>query len=293
MELPREKNSLTPSQRQAVAARGNVLVMAGAGTGKTHTLVERCLDCLCNERTSLDEILVVTFTEAAATEMRRRLRRALENTINHQPSTINSFAAEQLALFDAAHIGTLHGFCLKLIRENFHSLELDPQLAILDEGQARLLADETLEEQFQSHYAGEDDFSVAAQNLIQIYGGGRDEKIRSLVLRLHHYAQTRPDAEGWLAGQIGKFSANEPADWQAWLSAAIQDWRDEWLPVLESLKAGNEKAAELLGIFQRFESGAASSLRLDSVGAQRQRHTRELAAQVLGQIVSADGKEHF
>ena len=69
---------LTPSQRQAVAARGNVLVMAGAGTGKTHTLVERCLDCLCRERASLDEILVVTFTEAAAAEMHQRLRTALE-----------------------------------------------------------------------------------------------------------------------------------------------------------------------------------------------------------------------
>ncbi len=70
--------NLTPSQQRAVAARGNVLVMAGAGTGKTHTLVARCLDLLCEEKVSLDEILIVTFTEAAATEMRQRLRAALE-----------------------------------------------------------------------------------------------------------------------------------------------------------------------------------------------------------------------
>src|SRR5271170_518767 len=149
MESSRENNSLTPSQRQAVAARGNVLVMAGAGTGKTHTLVERCLDCIVREGASLDEILVVTFTEAAATEMRRRLRRALEKQSRENPG--DSHCAGQLALFDAAHIGTLHSFCFKLVREHFYELGLDPQVAILAEGEARMLANTTLDEQFQSH----------------------------------------------------------------------------------------------------------------------------------------------
>ncbi len=120
--------NLTPSQQRAIAARGNVLVMAGAGTGKTHTLVARCLDCLERDRASLDELLVVTFTEAAAAELRQRLRRAIEEkvaaeSINPQPSTIN-FWQEQLARFDIAHIGTLHSFCLKLVREHFYELGL-------------------------------------------------------------------------------------------------------------------------------------------------------------------------
>src|SRR5271154_3771347 len=97
MESSRENNSLTPSQRQAVAARVNVLVMAGAGTGKTHTLVARCLDCIVREGASLDEILVVTFTEVAATEMRQRLRGALEKKSQENPG--DTFCAEQLALF--------------------------------------------------------------------------------------------------------------------------------------------------------------------------------------------------
>src|SRR5258706_1393186 len=174
MESPGQKNDsrLTPSQRNAVAARGNVLVMAGAGTGKTHTLVERCLDCLVTEHASLDEILIVTFTEAAAAEMRQRLRRALENSLDSQPSTLNQFCAEQLALFDAAHIGTLHGFCLKLVREHFYELGLDPQLAVLDAGEARLRAVETLDEELQARYEGTDEFSVAVQKLIQNYRGG-------------------------------------------------------------------------------------------------------------------------
>ena len=272
MELPRTQNdSLTSSQRQAVEARGNVLVMAGAGTGKTKTLVARCLDCLDRERASLDELLVVTFTEAAAAEMRQRLRRELEKKSAERPD--DDHWLRQLALFDFAHIGTLHSFCLRLVREHFHELGLDPQLAILDEGEARQLAGETLAAQFQGHYAGEDEFSHAVQNLIQIHGGGRDENIRALILRLHHYSQTRPDAAGWLTGQIQKFSATEPADWQRWLLAALAGWRDEWLPVLDNLKSQNEKAAELAGIFQQLPK----------------KFTREVAAAAVAQIVSADG----
>src|SRR5271169_4292025 len=172
MELPRTPNDdrLTPSQRQAVTARGNVLVMAGAGTGKTHTLVERCLHCLCAEQppASLEEILVVTFTEAAAAEMRRRLRERLEEKLGVAPEEIRW--AEQLALFDTAHIGTLHSFCLRLVREHFHELGLDPQPAVLDAGGARLLADETLEEELQDHYAGEHELAGTVRNLIRIYG---------------------------------------------------------------------------------------------------------------------------
>ncbi len=323
MESPGEKNDsrLTPSQQKAVAARGNVLVMAGAGTGKTRTLVERCLDCIVREGASLDEILIVTFTEAAATEMRQRLRRALENSINHQPSaaskrsedgsTFNPFAAEQLALFDAAYIGTLHGFCFKLVREHFYELGLDPQPAVLDEGEARLLADETLEEVLQDQYSGRDELAVSVQGLIQTYGGARDEKIRSLVLRLHHYAQTRPDAETWLADQVGKFTATGPAVWQAWLLDAIAGWRDEWLPILENLKAGNGKAAELIGVLLRLgsagvppaKSGVAPDLLSNKNVRRPAEHgrleacatmiSRELAAEVLEHIISADGRENF
>src|SRR5208283_1573262 len=135
-------------QRQAMEARGNVLVMAGAGTGKTSTLVARCLDCLERERVSLDELLVVTFTEAAAAEIRRRLRHELERKSAAAPG--DDHWPHQLALFEIAHIGTLHSFCLRLVREHFYELGLDPQLAVLDPGEAGLRAGETLDELFES-----------------------------------------------------------------------------------------------------------------------------------------------
>ena len=268
---PAKNDLLTPSQRQAVAARGNVLVMAGAGTGKTKTLVERCLHCLENDGAQIDELLIVTFTEAAAAEMRARLRKSLEEKSVARPD--ETFWAEQLARLDLAHVGTLHGFCLKLVREHFYELGLDPQLAIFDGGEARQLADETLAGQFQSHYEGEDGFSLAVQELIQIHGGGRDEKIRALVLRLHNYSQARPNAAEWIRQHREKFSAAEPADWRRWLSQAIADWRDEWLPVLEGLKTENEKAAELAGILSRLPK----------------EFSRAAAAETLEQIISADG----
>ncbi len=217
--------------------------MAGAGTGKTRTLVERCLDCLAPDGAGIDDLLIVTFTEAAAAEMRDRLRRAIDERFT---ASADVFWAGQLARFDLGHIGTLHSFCLKLVREHFHELGLDPRLTLLDEGQSRQLATEILDAQLDAHYAGDDEFSLAVRDLIQTHGGGRDDSIRHLVVRLHAYAQSRPDADGWLAGQRGHFSAAGLGLWQSWLRDALAGWRAESLPVLESLaKAGNDKAAEL------------------------------------------------
>ncbi len=132
--------NLTEAQRNAIAARGNVLVVAGAGTGKTRTLVERCLQILTQEKppVTLDQVLIVTFTEAAAAEVRQRIRARLEQEAAR--SAGGSRWLEQLALFESAWIGTLHSFCFELVRRHFFQLELDPQLAVLSKEEAHLLA---------------------------------------------------------------------------------------------------------------------------------------------------------
>ena len=136
-------NGFTESQQQAITARGNVLVVAGAGTGKTRTLIERCLRLVTEEGCSLEEILMVTFTEAAATEMRQRIRAELMKRCEANPGYER--LAEQLALLDTARISTLHGFCLQLVRQHFHELEIDPQVIVLDETQTRPLIKQTLD----------------------------------------------------------------------------------------------------------------------------------------------------
>lgn len=256
--------SLTSAQQEAVAARGNVVVVAGAGTGKTRTLVERCLSCLIEEQppVSLDEILVVTFTEAAATEMRQRLRGRLEEELKEAPD--NPRWQEQLALFETAHIGTLHSFCLQLVRQHSLELGLDPTLSVLAEEEASLLAAETLDEVLQRHYAGRDSEAEAVQQLIHSQGRGRDEPIRALVRRLHRYTQTLAEPDGWFRKEVDMYSEPEPAYWQQWMLEGIAEWRAEWLPLLEQAAAGNAIARDcaaalgsLPGRFTRPEAAVA------------------------------------
>src|SRR5262245_45738220 len=141
------KRPFTAEQTQAIQANGNVLVLAGAGTGKTRTLVERCVVRLLDSTkpSSLSEMLLVTFTEAAAAEMKSRIRERLEEEQKSSPA-IRVRIEHELALLDRAHICTLHSFCLRLVKEHFHELHLDPQITVLSEAQAGLLMEESLDD---------------------------------------------------------------------------------------------------------------------------------------------------
>ena len=249
----------TAQQQQAIKARGNVLVSAGAGTGKTRTLVERCVNLLLAETppVSLDEILLVTFTEAAAAEMRQRIRLRIEEELIRQPANVH--LEKQLALFDSAPIGTLHGFCLKLVRQHFYELELDPLLTVLPEEEARLLADDTLDRIFKTHYAGGDTLAEAVQGLVQTQGRGADKPVRALVCKLHNYTQTLPDAAAWFREQGEMFASPEPVQWRAWFAAAVTEWKETSLAFLQPRVAENVLAAKAVALLQ---GGGETSLLL-------------------------------
>ena len=242
--------SLTTAQQEAIRARGNVVLSAGAGTGKTRTLVERCLGCLLTESppVSISEMLLVTFTEAAAAEMRHRIRARLEEELAKTPG--DERLLEQLALFDQANIGTLHGFCLKLVRQHFHELQLDPQLAVMPQEEARLVAGETLEEIFKGHYEGQTAESAGVRDMIASYGRDGDGAVRRLVLRLHEYSQTLPDPEGWLRDQQDFFGSAGPAAWEQWLKSKVRDWRRAWMETLGSGEHDNQVGQACLRVLQ-------------------------------------------
>ncbi|MBI3874657.1 MAG: helicase-exonuclease AddAB subunit AddA [Verrucomicrobia bacterium] len=221
----------TPSQHRAVAARGNVLVSAGAGTGKTHTVVERCLRLVLDEGVSLDRILMVTFTEAAAAEMRRRLREALHEKLD-APGADASRIAQQIALLDTANISTLHGFCLRLVREHFHELAIDPDVAVLDDAQTRPLISSTLDELLERHYAGDSTESRAVHELVRRLGRGSDESIRELIRRIHAFTQTLPDPARWLEEQIAAFSEAQPGRWRVRFVECVVEWTGLWRDAL-------------------------------------------------------------
>jgi ATP-dependent helicase/nuclease subunit A len=235
-------SDFTPQQLDAIAGRGNLLVVAGAGTGKTRTLVARCLRLVAEERESLENILMVTFTEAAAAEMRARLRRELRGLLAARPD--DEHLAQQLALLDAARICTLHSFCLQLAREHFHQLGLDPQFSVLDGQQTRPLIRATLDGVLERQYTGNNADARAFQSLVRDVGRGTDRCIRRLVWKLHAYSQSLPDPAGWLDEQQRRFEPAEPVEWRQHLPAAVAAWRNDWQEVVATL-AGEAPAVQL------------------------------------------------
>jgi ATP-dependent helicase/nuclease subunit A len=231
----------TPQQSAAINGRGNLLVVAGAGTGKTRTLVARCLR-LISEGASLENMLLVTFTEAAAAEMRARIRQELRALHEAQPA--DDHVAQQLALLDHARISTLHGFCLQLAREHFHALNLDPQFTVLDEHQTRPLMRATLDALFEKHYTGSGPASVAVQSLVRTVGRGSDFRLRRLIIKLHEYSQSLPDPVAWLQEQYARFNNVEPIEWRQWFAEAVSAWAREWTESLGTV-AGRTRATGL------------------------------------------------
>ncbi|NOS71493.1 MAG: UvrD-helicase domain-containing protein, partial [Verrucomicrobia bacterium] len=219
-------SAFTPQQSEAITASGNVLVVAGAGTGKTHTLISRCLRLVTEERVSIENVLMVTFTEAAAAEMRARLRSGLQTLHFENPE--DEHLAEQLALLDTARISTLHGFCLQLLREHFHALGLDPQFSVLDEQQTRPLQREALDEILERHYLAPAD-TDPVQKLIRVLGRGSDEGIRKLVVKLHSFTQSLARPEAWMRQQELYFAKTQPDKWRNSFIEAVMTVRTEWL----------------------------------------------------------------
>ena len=241
--------SFTEQQLKAIDATGNTLVVAGAGAGKTGTLVERCIRLLLRAESpvTVDRVLVVTFTEAAAAEVRERVRARLEKALEENPAS--DWIQRQIAIFDSAKISTLHSFCLALVREHFYELDLDPAVTVMPAEQAEMLFLVTFEELIAEHYAGKHRFSAALKELLQSHFGGWDKRLHSLVRQLHHFTQTRPHPEKWFGAQLERLDSERCEEWHRWYAEYVRSWREWWHPYLASLPEENENAhhcAELL-----------------------------------------------
>jgi ATP-dependent helicase/nuclease subunit A len=206
----------TKEQQQAISARGqHLLVAAGAGAGKTAVLVERIIQRITDavDPIDVDQLLVVTFTNAAAAEMRERIGAAIAAQLAAHPD--NARLARQLALLGRASIATLHSFCLDLLRQHFHRLELDPSFRIADITEAELLRTDVLEKLFEEQYqAGDEEFL----RLVDAYGGTHDDgQLQAIILQLDNFAGSHPDPEGWLQ-RLPQLLSDAQARSQ-WLSA--------------------------------------------------------------------------
>ncbi|MEW5897548.1 MAG: UvrD-helicase domain-containing protein [Bacillota bacterium] len=230
----------TDEQEKAIATRGgNLLVSAAAGSGKTAVLVERIVRRLLDEKepVDVDRLLVVTFTDAAAAEMRQRITAALARALQEQPGSAR--VQRQLFLAPRASIGTLHSFCAQVVRRHFYLLGLDPGFRVMDENEASLLRLEVLadvlEECYEEHRDAppEAPFLYLARALADRHGS--DRELPELILRLYDFARSLPRPRAWL-NRTAAVLAEAPArtweeqpwsgEWRDWLCLELEGWRD-------------------------------------------------------------------
>ena len=175
----------------------NLLVSAAAGSGKTAVLVERIIKMVIDEDNpiSIDNLLVVTFTNAAASEMRERISEALEKEIDENPD--NKYLHKQLSLLPNSSIMTIHAFCLNVIKNNFYFINLDPSFRVADETELTLLRSDIIKELLEEKY--QEESNIEFTNLVESYSSGKsDERIEELILELYRFAISNPWPSEWL-----------------------------------------------------------------------------------------------
>lgn len=191
--------TFTEEQQRVIDLRDrNILVSAAAGSGKTAVLVERIITRLTKDASPIDvdQLLIVTYTEAAAAEMKERIRNAIEKALEEHPD--NEHLQRQATLIHHAQVTTIHSFCLSVIRDYFHTIDLDPGFRIGEEGELKLLKRDVLEEVLESWYQN------AAPSFLQFvesFATGRDDRnLEDLILQLYEYSRSYPNPEKWLNG---------------------------------------------------------------------------------------------
>ncbi|MDD2509765.1 MAG: UvrD-helicase domain-containing protein [Syntrophomonas sp.] len=196
----------TKEQEEAIDARNsNLLVAAAAGSGKTTVLVERIIQLVINDRIDIDRMLIVTFTQAAAGEMRERINAALFKEM--EKGREDEHLRRQLYLLNRSSISTLHAFCTDVVRQHFHLVNVDPHFRIADSTEAELIKMEALEELLDQEYEKGDN---AFLELVEAFGGSKDDKpLEALILRLYSFIQSHPEPLRWLREKIANLALGE------------------------------------------------------------------------------------
>ncbi|MFH5182761.1 helicase-exonuclease AddAB subunit AddA [Paenibacillus sp. TAB 01] len=205
-----EGSTWTDDQWDAIAIHGHdMLVAAAAGSGKTAVLVERIIRRISDEHNpvDVDRLLVATFTNAAAAEMRHRISEALEKALERNPGS--DHIRRQLALIARASITTLHSFCLEVIRTHYQRIGLDPGFRIANETESELMRQDLLEELFEEQYEAATEQSDFWR-LVEWFGGEKsDDALHRLVQRLYDESRSHPSPDRWLREMAAMFNRSE------------------------------------------------------------------------------------
>ena len=243
----------TEEQKQAIYEKGsNILVAAAAGSGKTAVLVERIINKIINENIDIDKLLVVTFTNAAASEMRERVLDAIYKKIDENPG--DERLQRQVTLLNKASICTIDSFCLDVVRNNFFEIDISQNFRIGDTTEIEILKQDVLEDLFEEKYEAEDkDF----EKLINTYTSYKDDTpLKELILKIYTYIQSNPFPEKWLHEKIEMFNLSEKLDqdfaktiWGKLLLKQVDEILQEGIIKLEAEKSNLAKYEELQKYF--------------------------------------------
>ena len=245
----------TEEQKKAIDTRNcNLLVAAAAGSGKTAVLVERIIRIITDPKNpvDIDKLLVVTFTNAAASEMRERIGNAISERLDKNPDS--KVLRRQLTLLGKSSIMTIHAFCLEVIRRNFYMIGLDPDFRIADSTETVLLKQDTILKLFEKKFEeGNDDFLSLAES----FGGVKDDrKLQDIVLSLYDFVMSGPFPKKWLKKASDAFNMPqntenpEDSDFskKEWGKIIIESMRIELQGILSALCGSLEESESTEGL---------------------------------------------
>ena len=202
----------TKEQKEAIDIQDkNILVSASAGSGKTAVLVERVINKVLKYKIDIDKILVVTFTNAAASELKDRLLNALYQKIDEEPK--NVFLKRQIKLLSRASIQTLDSFCIELVRSNFHILDIDPNFKICDNSKSAIIKNEVMTKLIEEKYVeadnmNKDELSLGLYKILELFGG-KEENLISSLYKIYSYIQSFPYPFLYLKNSIEKYNTKD------------------------------------------------------------------------------------
>ncbi|MBO4251918.1 MAG: UvrD-helicase domain-containing protein [Clostridia bacterium] len=189
-----DENTLKPEQSQAInTGSGNILVSASAGSGKTFVMIRRIIRLIVKGNAHADEILAATFTEAAAADMKEKLKKAIVEEIESGKSTL----ADELARVSTADICTLHSFCGRLVRTYFFAAGVSPDFKVADESESQALKQDALEETFKSFYDAKDEKFLAF--IDRFRANRKTDGLREIIMKAHEFCESEVDPDNFLS----------------------------------------------------------------------------------------------
>lgn len=235
-------NQWTEEQKQVIWLRNrNILVSAAAGSGKTAVLVERILQKITDKEhpVDIDRLLIVTFTRAAAAEMRERIGTEIQKRLMEDPDNENLQRQETL-LFHA-QITTIDSFCQSVLRSYFHLIDLDPAFSIMDEGEAKLLRRDTAEELLEEQYAqASGEFELFVESFAS---GKNDENLIGMIWQVYEFSRSHPWSEEWLDKCKENYEINSAEELTK--SEWMKQLCEQTAQTLEDLMRVNERAQKI------------------------------------------------